>query len=259
MKKLFVFVLLLFLVGCDAVDEETLKQEIKDELTIQIKEELKQELSQEIYSELSDEFTFDINDINNHLIEVSSMAKSCTVSLDIKMSDTVSTHGSGVVYKKDGLDYYIITNEHLVRYNEEIKVYLPSLDVYEIATLTKESAEKDLAIIKISSSDIIDICDLKIVEYTVGELVLSVGSPVSLDYTNTVTLGLISRIEDNRIQHDSAINPGNSGGPVFNLNGDIIGINVNKVNTTYSGNTKVSVESIGFAITIEEVVLFIEE
>jgi len=263
MKKVLLIFLLLFLVGCDQIDSEKMKEdlktELKDELTIEIKEQLKSELSLEIYDDLSDEFTFDINDINNHLIAVTEVVKACTVSLDITISDTVSTHGSGIIYKSVGNEYYILTNEHVVRYNQLIEVYLPSSDSYVTGTLREESVEQDLAIVTIMSTNILDTCELKLVEYNVGELVLAVGAAVSIDYTNTVTLGIISNLQENRIQHDSAINPGNSGGPLVNLNGEVIGINVNKINTTYSGNTKVTVEGIGFAITIEEVLQFINE
>ncbi len=195
--------------------------------------------------------------MTNHLITVSEKVKACTVAIKVTFSETDDTHGSGVVYKQEGNDYYVLTNEHVVRYNESIDVYLPEENRYISATLVLEDAEKDLAILKISSLELIDICEIQQVDYTVGEFVLSVGAPVSIEYSNTVTLGIISKIEDNRIQHDAAVNPGSSGGPLFNINGELIGLNVTKINTTCAGITKVSVAGIGFSITVEEILDFI--
>ncbi len=237
MRKLLIIFLLLFTTGCEQIDEEALKEEIKQELV--------------------DELQFDMDDMNNHLIALSNNAKACTVSIDVTLTESSSTHGSGVVYKNEGNDYYILTNEHIIRYNQSVEVYLPSEDRYIEAIVTKEDSEVDLAILKISSLTEIDICEIVLASYEVGELVISVGAAVSIDYSNTVTLGVISRIEDNLIQHDAAINPGNSGGPLFNMNGQLIGLNVSKINTTTLGSTKVSVEGIGFSITVEEILLFI--
>lgn len=239
MKKVFIVLLLLFLTGCSTVDEEALKKEIKEELT----EELK----------------FDFNDLNEQLVEVTEKIKSCSVGIDVTFSDNSHSHGSGVIYLQDGNDYYVLTNEHVVRFNTLVEIFLPDSNSYIQGTLMKVDAEKDLARIKITSFNELNVCEAKAVEYETGEFVLSVGAAVSLDYTNTVTLGIVSDIDDFRIQHDAAVNPGNSGGPLFNLSGELIGINVTRINTTYSGNTKVSVEGMGFSITIEEVMLFLED
>ncbi len=237
MKKLLIALSLLFLTGCEQIDEEALKEEIKSELT--------------------EELAFNMDDINDHLSEVSSIAKACTVTIDVTLSDTNDIHGSGIVYKQDGDDYYILTNEHVIRYNQKVEVYLPSLNKYIEATIIKEDALKDLVILKITSIDIISICEIHQVDYEVGELVLSVGTPVSKEYSNTVTLGMISRIQDDLIQHDAAVNPGSSGGPLFNINGELIGLNVSRINTAFSGNVSVSVEGMAFSIIIEEIIDFI--
>ena len=237
MKKLLIALSLLFLTGCEQIDEEVLKEEIKAELT--------------------EELAFNMDDINDHLSEISSIVKACTATIEVTLSDTNETHGSGIIYKQDGNDYYILTNEHVIRYNQSVEVYLPSLNKYIEATVIKEDALKDLVILKISSLDIISICEIYQVDYEVGELVLSVGTPVSIEYSNTVTLGMISRIQDDLIQHDAAVNPGSSGGPLFNINGELIGLNVSRINTAFSGNVSVSVEGMAFSIIIEEIIDFI--
>lgn len=265
MKKLLLVFSVLFLFGCENIDQEALKNELKEELSTEIKAELTDEIKAELQLELSteindllnDQYAFDIDNLNNHLIDISTAGKECTVSIDVTISETAFSNGTGIIYDKVGQEYYIITNEHLTRYNTSIEVYFPTTDTYEIATVVKESEDMDLAIIKVTATEQFNACELKEVEYEVGELVLAVGASVNIDYTNTVTLGIISRIDRNRIQHDAAINPGNSGGPLFNLKGEIVGINVSKINTTYSGSTKVTVEGMGFAIDIEEILLFI--
>jgi len=238
MKKIVLLVLVFLLTGCTQIDPIALKEEIKQELI--------------------DEYNLNEPDLQEKLLNVSEIASGCTVTVMVTITESNVTHGSGVIYEKDGNDYYLLTNEHVVRYNQSLEVYLPSLDKYVGATLIKEDLDKDLAILKITSIDELSICEIKLVEYTVGEMVLSSGAAVSIEYSNTLTFGIISKIEEDRIQHDAAINPGSSGGPLFNLNGEVIGLNVTKINTTYSGNVKVSVEGIGFSIILEELIDFIK-
>ncbi|MBU1094332.1 MAG: trypsin-like peptidase domain-containing protein [Firmicutes bacterium] len=237
MRKIWILFLILFLTGCQQIDEEALKAEIKNEVLEEIQ-------SQTI-------------DFNDHLKSISILAKNCSVALEITMPGDVSSIGSGVIYSKENNDYYILTNEHVIRYYLTLEVYLPNEDLYIAASVVKSDATVDLAILKISTIEPLSVCSIEPVTYEVGELVLSVGSPIGLEYCNTVTLGIISRIEVDLIQHDAAINPGNSGGPLFNMEGQIIGINSSRLNTTYSGNTVVSVEGIGFSIPLEIIIAFI--
>ena len=239
MKKLLLLMSVLFLSACQSIDEEALKEEIKDELRT--------------------EFVFDISDYNEHLIALASQAKACTVTVNVTLGVDNETHGSGVIYQHIGNDYYILTNEHVVRYNQGLEVYLAAEEVYIGAVVTKEDAELDLAILKITSLLDLSVCEIEDADYQLGEMVMSVGTPVSIEYASTVTLGIISNITDNLIQHDSAVNPGSSGGPLFNMDGKIIGLNVSKINSTYLSNIKVTVEGIGFAIGLEDIINFIQE
>ncbi len=240
MKKLLAVFLILFLTGCQQVDQIDREQ---------LKDEIKNEILEEMQSE--------IVDFNEHLKSVSSLAKSCTVVVDVTLSGDIKSHGSGVIYSNDGNDYYVLTNEHVIRYFQTLEVYLPNTDHYLAVTVVKSDSTLDLAVLKMTSLEALSICTIEPVTYDVGELVLSVGTPVGLDYVNTVTLGIISKIDDDLIQHDAAINPGNSGGPLFNIYGELIGLNVSKLNTTNSGNTTVTVIGIGFCIPIEVILGFI--
>lgn len=238
MKKILFVILLLLITGCSNIDEEQLKEEIKDEL--------------------KEEIVFDHSLFNEYLITVSNDIKKFTVSIEVIQSET-TVLGSGLLYSKSDNEYLIITNEHIVRYADSIEIYIPYKDIYVSATVIRIDMALDLAILSISTLTELEVYEIKDVEYHIGEMVLACGTPISQDYANSVTLGIISNIDNNIIQHDASINNGNSGGPLFNLNGELIGINVSKINTTYIGNTQVFVEGIGFSIGIENVILFLNE
>ena len=136
--------------------------------------------------------------------------------------------GSGFLISRDG---YILTNYHVVAKADEINVKLS--DGREFKAVVKGSDEKfDLALIKIESKTAlpaVKLGDSDAIE--IGEWVLAIGNPFGL--AETVTAGIVSakgRVigsgpYDDFIQTDASINPGNSGGPLFNANGEVIGIN----------------------------------
>jgi serine protease Do len=153
--------------------------------------------------------------------------------------------GSGVVVDKDG---YILTNNHVIKGADEIKVKLSDKREY-IGKIIGTDPKTDLAVIKIDSKDlpVIKLGDSD--ELKVGETVLAIGNPFGLSHT--VTMGIVSAKEranvgiadyEDFIQTDAAINPGNSGGALVNIKGELIGINTAIFSTTggYQG--------IGFAI-----------
>jgi serine protease Do len=237
MKRLLIVLIFIFLLTACGVDEEALKEEIKAE----VKEEVKAELVDEFYEQL---------------VSVSTYGEACTVGVEKIIYFGTPSIGSGIVYKKDddGL-YYVLTNEHVIRYADEIDVNVPSLDESFNATLVKDDVDLDLAIITIEYDGDLDICEITESSYRVGELVIAIGSPLNTDLVNTVTLGIISKIDGDFIQHDAAINRGNSGGPLFNLKGEVIGLNARK----YYNDTVLDTyaEGIGFAIRNEDLISFI--
>jgi len=155
--------------------------------------------------------------------------------------------GSGVVVSGDG---YILTNNHVVADADEILVTLSDKKKYE-AQIIGRDPKTDLALIKIKTENTILAARLGDSDkLRVGDWVVAIGNPFGLG--STVTAGIVSakgRVigagpYDNFIQTDASINPGNSGGPLFNLDGEVIGINTAIVAPS-GGNV-----GIGFAIPI---------
>jgi serine protease Do len=135
--------------------------------------------------------------------------------------------GSGFIISSDG---FILTNSHVVSAADDITVKLNDKREFK-ARLIGFDKRTDVAVIKIEASDLphVTIGDPNILK--VGEWVLAIGSPFGFE--NTVTAGIVSAIgrslpQENYvpfIQTDVAINPGNSGGPLFNMKGEVVGIN----------------------------------
>jgi len=163
--------------------------------------------------------------------------------------------GSGVIVREDGI---IVTNNHVVGEDtREADIRLSDKTRF-IARVIGRDKETDIAVLKIDTDRTFpaaqfgDSRSLK-----VGQWVLAVGNPMGLD--RTVTLGVISGIGrerlnlsryENFIQTDAAINPGNSGGPLFNLRGEIIGINTAIIHMA---------QGIGFSIPADMVSRVVEQ
>jgi serine protease Do len=141
--------------------------------------------------------------------------------------DEPQSLGSGFILSSDG---YIVTNQHVVKDAKEIIVRL--MDRRELrARLIGSDERSDLALLKINADHLpaAKLGDIRALR--VGEWVLAIGSPFGFDYT--VTAGIVSAkgrsLDDEQyvpfIQTDAAINPGNSGGPLFNMRGEVIGVN----------------------------------
>lgn len=135
--------------------------------------------------------------------------------------------GSGFIYSTDG---YIVTNHHVVDGAEEVKVKLS--DGRELDAKVVGSDERtDLALLKVNASGLPVLRMGSSQNLEVGEWVLAIGSPFGFDHS--ATAGIVSAkgrsLPDENyvpfIQTDVAINPGNSGGPLFNLDGEMVGIN----------------------------------
>ena len=135
--------------------------------------------------------------------------------------------GSGFILTSDG---YIMTNNHVVSDSIEISITLSDETVLE-AKLIGSDSRSDLALLKVDGKDLPIVSVATADNLKVGEWVLAIGSPFG--FSHTVTAGIVSgkqRKLPNEsyvpyIQTDVAINPGNSGGPLFNLSGDVVGVN----------------------------------
>lgn len=176
--------------------------------------------------------------------------------------------GSGVIYKKDGDTAYIVTNNHVVEGAEDVMVTLSDgteLDAEVLGT----DVWTDLAVLKVPSKSIETVAefgDSSVLK--AGEPVIAIGNPLGLQFSGSVTTGVISGTErlipidvnqdgtedwqSEVLQTDAAINPGNSGGALINAKGQLIGINSMKI-------AQAAVEGIGLAIPINTAIPIIAD
>ncbi len=138
--------------------------------------------------------------------------------------------GSGFIISDDG---YIVTNNHVVEGADSVLVRLSDRREFD-AEVVGTDPRSDLALLRVEAEGLHSLTLASGNDLEVGEWVLAIGSPFGLDYS--VTAGIVSAkgrslpTEKNEnyvpfIQTDVAINPGNSGGPLFNLEGDVVGVN----------------------------------
>jgi len=135
--------------------------------------------------------------------------------------------GSGFILSADG---YIMTNNHVISNADEITIRLSDDTVLD-AKLIGQDERSDLALLKVEANNLPTVSIGDSNNLKLGEWVLAIGSPFGFDHT--VTAGIVSGKKRNLpnesyvpyIQTDVAINPGNSGGPLFNLQGEVVGVN----------------------------------
>lgn len=161
--------------------------------------------------------------------------------------------GSGIIISTDG---YIVTNQHVIEGATEIDIILNTGSTY-VANVIGQDEKTDLAIIKIEPKAEEPLTAAVLGDSTtleVGELAVAIGNPMGMEFSGSVTAGIVSAVNrtmtiDNRtynlIQTDAAINNGNSGGALINQYGEVVGINSVKLSTS-------GVEGMGFAIAISE-------
>ncbi|SET15848.1 serine protease Do [Salinibacillus kushneri] len=176
--------------------------------------------------------------------------------------------GSGVIYKMTDKYAYVVTNHHVVQGASEIEVSLADGERIT-AELLGSDLYNDLAVLRIDAAKVDNAIKLGHSEnLKVGEPVLAIGNPLGLEFSGSVTQGIISGKERvvpqdfngdgvpdwnaEVIQTDAAINPGNSGGALINMDGQLIGINSMKI-------AQSAVEGIGFAIPIDSAKPIIED
>ena len=186
--------------------------------------------------------------------------------------DKLSGWGSGFVYKTDDKYGYIFTNHHVVDGAKSIKIIL-SNETEVTGELVGSDEYADVAVVKIPKDKVIAVAEIgKSEDVLVGDTIFAIGTPVSLEYSFTVTRGILSgknRMVEmsssakksyygqsgdswymNLLQIDASINSGNSGGPLANSNGEVIGITNSKLSS--SSLSGASIENMGFAIPIED-------
>ena len=163
--------------------------------------------------------------------------------------------GSGFIINEEG---YILTNYHVIEGAKEVTVTLSDGNDVK-AKVVNYDENQDVAMLKISDDSVkvpgvVELGDSDALKP--GEQVIAIGTPLSKEFNQTVTSGIVSAVNRkvetssgvqlNLIQTDAAINPGNSGGPLVNTKGEVVGINNMKIASD-------SVEGIGFSIPINEI------
>ena len=175
-------------------------------------------------------------------------------------NDKLAGSGSGFIYKIEGDSAYVMTNHHVVNGGTKFLV-VTSTDEEIEGTVLGSDEYLDLAVIKMKKKDYmtsVSIGDNS--KVSLGDTVFTIGAPVGYEYRRTVTNGIISglnrlvevSVKNNLsddwvmevIQTNAAVNPGNSGGPLFNSNGEVIGVISMKL-------VQNAVEGMGFAIPME--------
>ncbi|AJD92977.1 hypothetical protein JMA_36600 [Jeotgalibacillus malaysiensis] len=176
--------------------------------------------------------------------------------------------GSGVIYKKEGDSAFIVTNNHVIEGSDQVEVTLAD-GTKEEATVLGGDQWTDLAVLQISGENVDTVAEFGDSQaLKPGEPVIAIGNPLGLQFSGSVTTGVVSGVErtipvdvnqDGQvdwqaevIQTDAAINPGNSGGALVNIQGQLVGINSMKI-------AQSSVEGIGLAIPIDMAQPIIED
>lgn len=177
-----------------------------------------------------------------------------------QVSKTAST-GTGFIISADG---EILTNFHVVEGAQTLTVTMHDGSTYSAIVLGYE-AESDVALLKIEASGLPTVSLGNSDGLNVGDQVAAIGNPLG-ELTYTMTTGIVSSMDRdvntdgtpiNMMQIDAAINPGNSGGPLFDMNGNVVGITTAKYSGTLNGGA--TIEGIGFAIPINDVLSILDD
>ena len=174
---------------------------------------------------------------------------------------TVTSTGSGFFISQDG---YLLTNHHVIEGAVNVTISTRNGQTHTAAIIGSD-ATNDVALLKVDAQNLPYVKIGSSADLIVGDQVAAIGNPLG-ELTSTMTVGYVSGKERdvttdgttiNMIQTDAAINSGNSGGPLFNMKGEVIGITTAK----YSGNSSsgASIEGIGFAIPIDDVMTVVSD
>lgn len=261
----------------DLVDQiyADIYDDVHDQIYAEIMNQIDSEYYEDIYDSVSaqltglldeEEISLYFSEFQNEIYSVLDIAENSVFGVTNYMTTDEASIGSGVVYKYDSQAdlYYLITNYHVVEDTETLEIRFEDKSTVE-ASLLGYDEDVDIAVVTFSGAGLENIVVSELGnsdENQVSEFVLAVGNPKGYDFYRSATLGIISGLDREvdsdgnvlYIQHDAAINNGNSGGPLYNLDGEVIGINVLKLSAD-------SIEGFGFAIpinTVKQVIQVIE-
>ena len=177
-------------------------------------------------------------------------------------SSSVASVGTGFIISEEG---YLLTNYHVVQGSSKVTVMLYDGRELPAELVGYDGGICDLALLKIEADDLKPVTFGSSDSLIVGQQVCAIGNPLG-ELTYSLTVGYISAKDRlistdgspiNMLQTDCTINSGNSGGPLFDMNGNVIGITTAKYSGTTSTGT--TVEGIGFAIPIDDVVVLLDD
>ena len=208
-----------------------------------------------------------VNVTDTGISESVNKVKDSVVVIETYTKGSLVGTGTGFVYDKDDKNGYIMTNHHVIESGNTIKITY-SNDSETTATVVGSDEFADIAVLKVDKDTVLSTAIIgKSRDINVGDTVFTIGSPMGIEYKGTVTKGILSGKDRlvsvsvgnsnsadwimNVMQTDAAIKPGNSVGPLCNANGEVIGINSMKIVQT-------TIEGIGFAIPIEDAVMYAE-
>ncbi|MDA3931466.1 MAG: trypsin-like peptidase domain-containing protein [Tenericutes bacterium] len=227
-----------------------------------ILDEINAETYQQIYDDIEAGFYENYQSISvlndqtqNEIYEVVDIANQTVIGVETYLDAVGESLGSGVIYKYDEINdlYFVITNHHVIEDGNNYKIRFEDETTVTADLLTFDE-DVDIALLSFSGSGLVGLEVAALgssVDLEKGEIVLTAGHPRGFNFFNSITLGIVAGIDRfisgesiTYIQHDAAINSGNSGGPIFNLQGEVVGINVLK----YASE---EIEGMGFSIPID--------
>ena len=223
--------------------------------------------SQQLSADITTDVTSAVDKVANSVVGITNIQGTSNF-LSPSTEGQEAGAGSGVIYKKSGDKAYVITNNHVIEGASQIEVTLADGSKVE-AKLLGTDIWTDLAVLEMDASKVTTVAEFGNSDsLKQGETVIAIGNPLGLDFSGSVTTGVVSGKDraipvdlngDNQIdwqaevlQTDAAINPGNSGGALVNLAGQLIGINSMKI-------SQEAVEGIGLAIPVNSVIPVIED
>jgi len=218
--------------------------------------------------------------------QIAEMCSSSVVAITNKSVSEVQTmfgtyeqesegSGSGVIVAQTDTELLIATNYHVIEGSTELTVcFLDSEDYVYSAQTKGTSEENDLAVVAVQLSDIDEevLSQISIAtvgdsdSLQVGDSVVAIGNALGLG--QSVTSGIVSALDREitiddvtytLIQTDAAINAGNSGGALFNMKGELVGINTAKFSSSSSSSSSASIDNMGFAIPMSKAESILEE
>ncbi len=253
MKKILLLVIIILLVGLSSCNKKTTVINNVINQTVDVEDEINIET---------------LDDVLCNTVEI---VEQCVVGIKAVNNQAIlktESFGSGVIISNKQNKYYVVTNRHVIMNKgniyDNIDIYLGSIDLYIDAALVSYNEYIDLALLEVETDILLKVCELgDNNELKKGKFCIAVGSPYDLEtYYNTVSVGNISSVKrfitesnyfhkevtNEYIQSTASINEGCSGGGLFNLSGELIGINTWKLI-----DSSTNIDDMNFSISVDKV------